>query len=161
MKAKPNRRILVVDDMPAIHEDFRRVFDSKAGADLSAYESVLFGESETPERDPFEVDFASQGQEALDKVIEARRAGHPYALAIVDMRMPPGWDGVETVTRLWQVDRDLGVVICTAYSDMSVDEIRRRLGAGDRLAMLRKPFDAPQALEQAESLIAQWNGAQQ
>src|SRR5687767_2286007 len=115
-----NRRILVVDDMPTIHADFRKILAS-AAADtaLEEDEALLFG---APTRTPtarFELDAASQGAEAVDKVRAALLAERPYALAFVDMRMPPGWDGLETVERLWQEDPELQIVLCTAYADSS------------------------------------------
>jgi diguanylate cyclase (GGDEF)-like protein/PAS domain S-box-containing protein len=73
------------------------------------------------------------------------------------MRMPPGWDGVETIERLWQVDPRLQAVICTAYSDHSWATVRERLEARDRLLILKKPFDSIEALQLASTLVTKWN----
>src|SRR5437899_1578175 len=106
-----NRRVLVIDDNPAIHKDFRKVLG--AGAD----EQALFGAPALASTRPhFEVDSALQGQEGVERVREALRVGRPYAMAIVDMQMPPGWDGLETIERLWRVDPDVQVVICSAHA---------------------------------------------
>jgi len=67
----------------------------------------------------FEIDSAFQGQEGLAKVQHALNEGRPYAMAFVDVRMPPGWDGIETISRIWKMYPELQVVICTAYSDYS------------------------------------------
>ncbi len=72
-----------------------------------------------------------QGKEGLAKVRAGHEAGRPYAMAFVDVRMPPGWDGVETALRLWEVCPDLQIVICTAYSDYSWDEMAAKLGNSD------------------------------
>ena len=69
-------------------------------------------------------------------VHQATAAGNPYALAFVDVRMPPGWDGIETIDRLWQTDPNLHVVICTPYSDYSWERMEERLGRSDRLFIL-------------------------
>ncbi|HWH81986.1 MAG TPA: hypothetical protein VNU71_07095 [Burkholderiaceae bacterium] len=108
----------MVDDMPAIHEDFRKIF-LPHGA-VGAFEDELFGDAPAAIAASFERDSACQGQEGLTKVQDAAAAERPHALAFVDMRMPPGWDGVETIERLWQADADLRVVICTAHSDTPV-----------------------------------------
>ena len=73
--------------------------------------------------DEYQIDSAYQGPEALALLRDAHARGRPYALAFVDVRMPPGWDGIETINQLWRVDPDLQVVICTAYSDHSWSEI--------------------------------------
>ncbi len=153
-----NSRILVIDDMPAIHENFRKILGPQvdAGAALSEFEHALFGDEAKAARAAFEVDSAYQGQEGLVKVHAALKAGRPYAMAFVDMRMPPGWDGVETIEHLWQVDAELQVVICTAYSDASWDDILARLDVRDRLLILKKPFDVVEAFQLASSLTAKW-----
>src|SRR5687767_2895653 len=111
MNAPRNLRILLVDDLPSIHEDFRKILaPAVAATDLDADEALLFGESAGTASVCFEMDSAYQGVEALEKVRAAQLAGIPYAMAFVDMRMPPGWDGVETVEHLWAEDPRLQVV---------------------------------------------------
>ena len=88
---------------------------------------------------------------------EAREQGRPYAMAFVDMRMPPGWDGVETIEHLWSVDPALQVVICTAYSDHQWDQVTRRLRHSEKLLILRKPFDMIEVKQLADSLTHKWN----
>jgi signal transduction histidine kinase len=162
MTTLENRRILVVDDMPAIHEDFRKILaDATAVSELEEDEARLFG---TPTRTPstrFELDSAYQGADAVDKVRAALLAERPYAMAFVDMRMPPGWDGIETVERLWQVDPGLQVVLCTAYSDYSWTEVLTRLEARDRLLILKKPFDTIEVYQLARALTTKWEMTQQ
>ena len=94
-------------------------------------------------------------------VEQAVAAGKPYALAFVDMRMPPGWDGVETIEHIWKVDPEIQVVICTAFSDHPWHRIAARLGKSDRLLILRKPFDAVEVEQLASSLTHKWNLAQE
>ena len=77
-------------------------------------------------------------------------------MVTVDVRMPPGWDGIETTQKLWEVDPDLQVVICSAYSDYSWDEIIAKLGNSDRLLFLKKPFDAMEILQLANALTEKW-----
>ncbi len=141
-------RILVADDNQAIHEDFSKIF---AGGDrkneLAAAEAALFGtEHAEQEQFSFELVSAHQGAEALAKIQESVALQRPFGAAFVDMRMPPGWDGVQTVRRLWQVDPDLQVVLCTAYSDYSWQQLIEQLGVTDRLLLLKKPFDKIEAL---------------
>ena len=105
MSPQENRRILLVDDLPSIHDDFRKILAPPATTiDLAADEAILFGEPTKASPVCFEMDSAYQGVEALEKVRTARLAGRPYAMAFIDMRMPPGWDGVETVEHLWLAD---------------------------------------------------------
>ncbi len=163
MTSKPNRRILIVDDSPAIHDDFHKILGPRrAAAPLADLESQLFGDAvvaETPER--YLLESAHQGREAVAMAAARAAAGAPYALAFVDMRMPPGWDGVKTIEELWRVDGDLQVVVCTAYSDDSWVDMRARLGANDRMLILKKPFDPAEVAQLALALTEKWNLARQ
>ena len=154
----PNPRILITDDNPAIHEDFRKILCPKIPkSEVDDLEASLFGSRlATPETSTFEMDSAYQGQEALSKVQQAVAEKHPYAMAFVDGRMPPGWDGVETIEQLWKTDPYLQVVICTAYADYSWDEIVKRLGQSDGLVILKKPFDEIEVLQLTHALTKKW-----
>ncbi len=160
------RRILIIDDNAAIHDDFRKVLCpvTQSDAGLDELEDSLFGEPVTAsgESHPhveYELDCALQGEEGLAKLKQAIADGRPYAMAFVDMRMPPGWDGVQTIQQLWKVDRTLQIAICTAYTDYSPDQISSALGIRDGLLMLRKPFEKAEirhvAMMLTEKAIAQ------
>jgi len=154
-----NHRLLVIDDNPAIHEDFRKIFSPPSAAqnDLQEAEATLFGAVEPGwGRPQFTLDSAQQGAEGLALVQRAKLENRPYAVAFVDMRMPPGWDGVETIARLWEEAPDLQAVICTAYSDYTLDDILKELGNSDRLVILKKPFDSIEVLQLAHALTAKW-----
>ncbi len=154
------RRILVVDDTRAIHEDFRKILSVPAvPTELDALKAELFG-VQTPRRSPgFELDSAFQGREALAKVRAAVEQDQPYAMAFVDMRMPPGWDGVETIDRIWACDPRIQMVICTAYSDHSWHDVLQRLDTRDRLLILKKPFEEIEVLQLAAALTTKWDHA--
>ena len=155
-----NRRILIVDDNRSIHEAFEKILAAPRSdtGELEALEAQMFGaEITAPASAVFDLTFASQGQEAVDRVFDADREGKPYALAFVDMRMPPGWDGLETIERLWQVDPDLQVVICSAYSDYTWADLARRLGGRSSLLIIKKPFDPIEVIQSAHALTAKWS----
>ncbi|MBE7368156.1 sensor histidine kinase [Ramlibacter pallidus] len=160
MQYPQNRRVLIVDDTPSIHEDFRKILAPDLHAPLEAAESVLFGSGPRAEWS-FALSSAYQGAEALALVEASVSAGQPYAVAFVDMRMPPGWDGMETVERLWQADPQLQVVICTAYSDHPWHDLLERLDVQDRLVILKKPFDLIEVSQLARTLSTKWSLARQ
>ena len=157
---EPNYKILLVDDNPSIHDDFRKILlGSQARNDaLDAAEAVLFDELPRPEDrgHKFIVESAFQGQEALERVQQAIAEGQPFAMAFVDVRMPPGWDGIETIHELWKVDNTLQVVVCTAYSDYSWDKMTARIGVSDNVVILKKPFDNIEVLQLAHALTKKW-----
>src|SRR5216683_4776752 len=162
MKPLANRRILLIDDTAAIHEDFRKVLAPAAPrSDLEEDERILFGTPTGATSIHFELDSAYQGAEALAKVQASLLADLPYAMAFVDMRMPPGWDGLETVERLWQADPALQIVFCTAYSDHSWTEVLARLDVQDRLLILKKPFDGIEVYQLANALTTKWEMTRQ
>lgn len=153
----------MVDDNAAIHEDFRKILESKpVPSDLNAHEALLFGESIATEPEPdFEIDSAHQGQEAVLLLEKSILEDRPYSIAFVDIRMPPGWDGVKTAGHLWEIDPRLQVVLCTAYSDYSWKEIVTQLKHSDRLLILKKPFDVIEINQLVCSLTGKWSLARQ
>ena len=159
-----NNRVLVIDDNVAIHADVRKILCpavTEASNAIDALEAELLGEPATPSpskaRRSFIVDSAHQGREGLGLVLKAIAENRPYAMAFVDVRMPPGWDGVETTLELWKIAPDLQIVICTAYSDYSWDDMLAKIGATDRLVILKKPFDTIEVLQLANALTEKWN----
>ena len=156
-----NRRLLIIDDNTAIHHDFRKVLgpqEEHAAQDvLAALEADVFGELATVAARPnFEIDSAHQGQEGVAMALQAVTEGRPYAMAFVDMRMPPGWDGLETIERLWAADPDVQVVICSAHTDYDWTEVVERLGHSDKLLVLRKPSEPIEVLQCATALTRKW-----
>ena len=77
-------------------------------------------------------------------------------MAFVDMRMPPGWDGLETIGRLWDVDPDLQVAICSAHSDYDWMDVIARLGHADKLLIIKKPFEIIEIIQCASALTRKW-----
>lgn len=159
-----NNRVLVIDDNRDIHHDFRAILVSQdKPQEFDAMESALFGDEDPKlSRVAFQVDSAFQGKEGVEMANAAATRGEPYAVAFVDMRMPPGWDGLETIDHLRQVDRNLEIVICTAYSDYSWEKIVTRTGeCADKLLILKKPFDAIEVQQLATSLATKWHLSRQ
>jgi two-component system, cell cycle response regulator len=158
-------RILVIDDQESIHEDYQKIIGRRQSTSLALTKAVaeLFGDPQNPsaadESTRFEIDFAFQGEEGLRRVQQALQEGRPYSLAFVDIRMPPGWDGVETVTRIWEIDPEILVVLCSAYSDYSWDEMIQRLGRTDRFLILKKPFETIEVRQLAMALSEKWRVA--
>ncbi|WP_347252365.1 EAL domain-containing protein [Legionella sp.] len=154
-------RIIVIDDNPAIHQDFKKVLT--ASGHSQAFEQLdeeLFGKNNSMSQNNllpnFEIDSAEQGHEGVEKIKYALEQGKPYALAFVDIRMPPGWDGLETIMRIWEIDKDIQIVICTAYSDYSWEETVQKLGVSDNLLILKKPFDKIAVRQLACALTRKW-----
>ncbi|MHC4375255.1 MAG: response regulator [Planctomycetota bacterium] len=166
-----NRRILIVDDTAQIHEDFDKILLSGgdaggAGSEVDDLLDAFLGGDEpapaaptqsAPVEADWEVVHARQGEEALQLVREARAEQRPFAMAFVDVRMPPGWDGVETLGHIWKEEPDLQAVLCTAFSDYSYAEMIEKLGKTDRLLILKKPFDKVEVQQLASALCEKWS----
>ena len=150
-------RILVVDDNSAIHDDFRKVLTAERSDAAEQMAAQIFGDNpRQPVTERYEVDAATQGEEAREKVRDALVRGRPYTVAFVDMRMPPGWNGIQTIANLRAVDPALQFVICTAHADYSWGEIHEALGPMDSLVILKKPFDNVEVLQLAHALSRKW-----
>jgi CheY-like chemotaxis protein len=159
LEAQPNLRVLVIDDTRGIHDDIRKILCPvvETGTKLETAEAALFGESGLPKaRKEFQVDSAYQGSEGLAMVEKSVRDGRPYAMAFMDLRMPPGWDGIETTSKIWAVDPEVELVICTAFSDYSRDEMIARIDYPDQMLILKKPFDSMEVLQLAHALTEKW-----
>jgi len=152
--------VLVVDDNRAIHEDFLKILGGNAGgsSELLAAERLLLGEAaaSAPPRPTFRIDTALQGEEGVARVRQALKEDQPYAMAFIDMRMPPGWDGLETIQRLWEIDPHVQVVICSAHSDYDWTEVIARLDHSDKLLVIKKPFEPIEVLQCANALTRKW-----
>jgi two-component system cell cycle sensor histidine kinase/response regulator CckA len=157
---EPNHRILVVDDNNSIHADFREILCPGSSEKTNAaneLEAAIFGDQPPAGNETvFEMDSAYQGEEALAMVKRSLEENRPYAMAFVDVRMPPGWDGIETVARIWDVYPAIQIVICTAYSDYSWNEMRAKVGQPDSLVILKKPFDNIEVQQLAHALTKKW-----
>lgn len=158
MSDMKQKRILLVDDNTEIHKDFCKVLSNTNHDSLEEASAHLFGTSApTPfKAQEYNIDSAYQGQEALELVQQSILNNYPYALAFIDMRMPPGWDGVETIKRIWEIDPNIQMVICSAYSDHSWEEITQELGDSDNLLILKKPFEVIEISQLASSLTRKW-----
>jgi diguanylate cyclase len=153
-------RILVIDDNPAIHQDYRKILVADGKALTSEAEAGLFGEQQPDTARPrFDMDSAMQGRDGVELARAALAEGRPYSVAFVDMRMPPGWDGLETVEQLWKIDPDVQVVICSAYTDYDWLELLARLGHSDKLIVVKKPFEPIEILQCASALSQKWQNA--
>ena len=152
-------RILVIDDNEAIHKDFQKIFSSKHDDfGLDELDAEFFGEPEKKaDTQNWELNCVSQGELGYELLKERVAENNTFDVAFVDMRMPPGWDGVETIEHLWKVDPDLQIVICTAFSDHSWQDITTRLKQTDQLLILKKPFDEIEVVQLANSLTQKRN----
>ncbi|PAU95562.1 hybrid sensor histidine kinase/response regulator [Aliifodinibius salipaludis] len=156
--------ILLVDDNESIHEDIESILSnsvSKEDEELKGIEDELFGSSpneqeKTDNLVDYEIDHAYQGKEAVEMVSEAYELGDPYALIFMDVRMPPGIDGIQTIKQIWEDYPYTEIVICTAYSDYSWDKIVSNLGNTDKLLFMKKPFDATALKQIALTLTTKW-----
>jgi diguanylate cyclase len=150
-------RLLMIDDNPAIHEDYRKILIGRDDTQISAAEAALFGERQSVVSRPlFDVDSALQGRDGVELARRALAEGRPYSVAFVDMRMPPGWDGLETIENLWKVDPEIQVVVCSAYTDYDWLELLARLGRSDKLIVIKKPFEPIEILQSASALSRKW-----
>ncbi|WP_131782461.1 EAL domain-containing protein [Legionella gresilensis] len=158
-----NNKVLLVDDNQSIHEDFYKILkvkNEKADAFQETFNN-LFNSAELPETretqaQTITLHSAFQGQEALQLVKKAMEIDEPYALAFVDIRMPPGWDGVLTIKKIWEVDPNIQMVICSAHSDYSLEEISKILDGQDNLLILKKPFDVIEVRQLTSALLKKW-----
>lgn len=160
-----NTRVLIVDDQDEIHVDFQEIFNEKnrkaASDDLA--DAFLPGSSQnsTPYLPSFELSHASSGAEAYQIVKDATESNLPFAVAYIDIRMPPGIDGVETIRRIREFEKNIEIVIMTAYTDKPLHEIVTNMELLHKLLYIRKPVAREEIQQITLSLVQKWNVEQQ
>ena len=157
------------DDNKDIHDDIKCILETSSISteeyqEAELLKNELFGEKDTASDQNeavidirYSIDDAYQGNEAVEMVRRARESGNPYSMVFMDVRMPPGMDGIETIEDIWKIDPDIGVVICTAYSDYSWNQIVTKLGQNDNLLFIRKPFDHVSLKQIALAMTTKWS----
>ncbi len=152
--------ILIVDDEPAVHDSYRLSFRQVGGPTmLTTLAAELFddvAEDRAADQPHFALTHVSQGGDAVAAVRRSVGNGTPFAVAFIDIRMPPGIDGRETAARIRAIDPDIQIVIVTGYSDFSPFEIARVAGPPDRLFYIAKPFQAEEVVQTAVALSHRW-----
>jgi CheY-like chemotaxis protein len=170
-----NTRILVVDDQKDLRYQLAKLLENadKKSETVSLVKQMrerLLGSKEddsdkssssSKEEVTYTVDTAGQGQEALEMVKKANENGKPYALMFLDMRMPPGWDGLETATEIRKADSNIEIVIMTAYADHDQAQIAEQVGMPEKMLYIKKPFQAEEIFQLALSLTSKWTIEQQ
>jgi signal transduction histidine kinase/CheY-like chemotaxis protein len=156
-------RVLVIDGDAAAHELFKGVLTSapQPEGDVFAKGQGDEGGEALMDFPTFEVDSAFRGEDGLARISESLEEGRPYTMVFAGMQMSPGWDGIETVSRVWKESFELQIVICTEHKDFSWHEIIRRFGHSGRLLILTKPFDSTEVRQVAYSLAEKWDLARQ
>lgn len=153
------KRILLVDDNAAIHEDFRKVLVAKESDEvIDALKADLFGEVSAKQCNVngFILDSAYQGEAALELVKQSLQDNSPYAMAFVDIRMPPGLDGITTIQKIWELDPDMQIVICTVHTDYSWEEILKKFNYSNNFLILKKPFEVVEIRQMVAALTQKW-----
>ena len=154
-----NKRVLIVDDQKEIHDDFTDMLRPSRleGASTEELASAFVSEEEQPFLPEFELLHATSGEEACEIARAGRESNRPIAVAYVDIRMPPGIDGVETTRRMREIDRDVEIVVMTAYSGKSLPEIVGHMKLPHKLLYIRKPFATEEIQQITLSLVGKWN----
>ena len=161
LKKHWNHRVLIVDDEAGIHSDFKDMLNPSSTQALTDQlaKTLLDEDSEhkTSFLPNFELLHATSGEEACDIIRAAKASNRPIAAAYIDVRMPPGIDGVEAIRRIRQIEKDIELVIMTAYTDKPLPEIVRDMELLHKLLYIRKPF-APEEVQQITlALVEKWN----
>ena len=161
LKEHWNYRVLIVDDEAGIHSDFKDMLNPKRRQRLTAkLRATLLDkvpENNTSFLPNFELLHATSGEEAYDIIGAGKAANRPIAVAYIDVRMPPGIDGIEAIRRIRQIEKDIELVIMTAYTDKPLPEIVRDMELLHKLLYIRKPF-APEEVQQITlALVEKWN----
>lgn len=157
-KKELNRRILLVDDESKILEELQKVLapNETTCKEIGELENRLFGSAPKSVKKAYDVHCCRQGDDALEAIQQAADQNEPFAVAFLDIRMPPGPDGIWTAEHIRKIDPNIQIVMMTGYSDFDIAEIAHRIPPEDKLLYLQKPIHAQEIQQFALALTAKW-----
>ena len=153
-----NNRVLIVDDQEEMHQDFEEMLNPRL-IEASTDELVdgIGLEEEESFMPELEIMHATSGERAFEIIKSALEDENPIAVAYIDIRMPPGWDGVETTRRIREIDKNIQIVMMTAHTDRSLPEIMQNMELIHKLLYIRKPCHRESVQQMTISLVEKWN----
>ena len=157
-----NTRVLIVDDQESIYIDFQEMLGVKERGrrsdELSDYFLSAGRDNKRINVVPsYELSYAASGDEAYEMIKLAKESNCPYAVAYIDIRMPPGIDGIETIRRVRKFEKNLEIVIMTAYSDKPMSDIVNNMELLHKLLYIRKPVAHEEIQQITRALVEKWN----
>ena len=151
-------RVLVADDDELVLDCYRNAFNE--GEPSSHEETIVELEAElfdavedTPEQPKFEIVACTQGDDAISLAREAANDGAPFDVVILDVRMPPGIDGVETGSRIRAFDAEVEIIFVSGFSDVPLEELQRRVPPPIKLHYFNKPLSFSQLAHDVASMV--------
>lgn len=161
MTANNRFRVLVADDERPILDSYQRIFSAIGGkpvnSELESLEKELYDAGESRADGPvLDIVFCSQGEEAVASVAEAKALGIPFSVVFLDVRMPPGIDGVEAAKRIRRIDMNCIIVFVTGFSDVDPAQIDAAVPPSDKILYLQKPVQTVEIQQLTRALICQW-----
>ena len=151
-------KVLVADDDERVIECYREAFGSVEPTQhmraLNALAAELIDTTGDLESTPkFEVVTCNQGADAIEAAATACDAGEPFDVVILDVRMPPGIDGVEAGSQIRKHDPDVEIVFVSGYSDVPFEELQRRVPPPMHLHYFHKPLSFAQLAEDVVTMV--------
>jgi signal transduction histidine kinase len=164
MSAVPYR-ILIADDEPSILNAYSSVLRAngqlkQADGGLDDLEAELFGDKHQQSDQTYELELCQQGQQAVSAVKRAAAEGRPFSVAFLDVRMPPGMNGVDTAKEIRTIDPGLNIVFVTGYSDTDPRDMAKIVPPTERLFYVAKPFQPLELQQFASALSNKWRAEQ-
>lgn len=155
----PTPAILVVDDDPRQISAYQSLFPPQAetGAALSILAQLVDAKPQAENANPpptFSLLTAQQGDEAVAVFAVSLKTNQPVRVAFIDMRMPPGMNGLQTAEKLRELDSCVYIVIVTAYTDVDMTNISEVLQ--EDVLFVRKPFQAEEVMQIARNFCQAW-----
>jgi two-component system NtrC family sensor kinase len=158
-----NTRVLIIDDEEIVRDNMEEILVPpilQQNGKVANASNILFGDDEeaigimrvvkNSHIPVFTVDKAVNGMDGLEKIKLSIAENNPYAVIFLDMRMP-GWDGLETALHIREVDMKAEIIIVTAFSDRSIEEIVTK--AGQNVGYHCKPYASEEILQLATKAV--------
>jgi len=155
-------KVLIADDDEHVLDCYRDAFTEDEPTNhmkaLDALAAELFDpDTDVVDEPKFEIVSCCQGDDAISLARKASDEGLPFDVVILDVRMPPGIDGIEAAGQIREIDPNVNIVIVTGSGGTEPENLGKEIPPADKIFYFKKPFHAIECRQLAAALCGKWH----
>ncbi len=151
-------RVLIADDESAIVRIYsiglQHYFAPDPDSSGLVHDRGYLDEMEDDDRPSIEITVCQQGTEAVKLCREASESDSPFDVVVLDIRMPPGMDGIEAATEIRELNPDLPVLFVSGFAEYTLEQLRERMKPAAQIDLIEKPVQLSRLAAKIKSIAA-------